>query len=138
VNVPVLLKGVLHPDDARLAIDHGAAGIIVSNHGARQLDTVPATIEALPDLIEAADDKLEVLIDGGIRRGTDVFKAIALGAKAVGVGRPIIWGLAVDGDQGAKRVLDILRKDFELTMRLCGCATIEDINKDLLFSIPKV
>ena len=86
---------------------------------ARQLDTVPATIEALPDLMEAADDKLEVLIDGGIRRGTDVFKALALGAKAVGVGRPLIWGLAVDGEQGAKRVLDILRKDFELTMRLC-------------------
>ena len=133
VNVPVLLKGVLHPDDARLAIDHGAAGIIVSNHGARQLGTVPATIDALPDLMEAADDKLEVLIDGGIRRGTDVFKALALGAKAVGVGRPIIWGLAVDGEQGARRVLDILRKDFELTMRLCGCPTIADINKDLLF-----
>jgi isopentenyl diphosphate isomerase/L-lactate dehydrogenase-like FMN-dependent dehydrogenase len=130
VKVPVLLKGVLHPDDARLAIDHGAAGIIVSNHGARQLDTVPATIDALPALMEAVDGKMEVLIDGGIRRGTDVFKAIALGAKAVGVGRPIIWGLAVDGEQGAKRVLDILRKDFELTMRLCGCATIEDINKD--------
>ena len=129
----MLLKGVLHPDDARLAIDHGAAGIIVSNHGARQLDTVPATIDALPALMEAVDGKMEVLVDGGIRRGTDVFKAIALGAKAVGVGRPIIWGLAVDGEQGAKRVLDILRKDFELTMRLCGCATIEDINKDLLF-----
>jgi len=132
-NVPVLLKGVLHPDDARRAADHGAAGIIVSNHGARQLDTVPATIEALPDLVEAVDGKLEVLIDGGIRRGTDVFKAIALGAKAVGVGRPIIWGLAVDGEQGAKRVIDIVRKDFELTMRLCGCSTLEDITKDLLF-----
>ena len=132
-NVPVLLKGVLHPDDARRAADHGAAGIIVSNHGARQLDTVPATIEALPDLVEAVDGKMDVLIDGGIRRGTDVFKAIALGAKAVGVGRPIIWGLAVDGEQGAKRVIDIVRKDFELTMRLCGCATLEDITKDLLF-----
>ena len=97
-KVPVLLKGVLHPEDARLAIDHGAAGVIVSNHGARQLDTVPATIEALPDIIEAIDGKIEVLIDGGIRRGTDVFKALALGAKAVGVGRPIIWGLAVDGE----------------------------------------
>ena len=132
-KVPVLLKGVLHPDDARRAADHGAAGIIVSNHGARQLDTVPATIEALPDLVEAVDGKLEVLIDGGIRRGTDVFKAIALGAKAVGVGRPIIWGLAVDGEQGAKRVIDIVRKDFELTMRLCGCATLADITQDLLF-----
>ena len=132
-KVPVLLKGVLHPDDARRAADHGAAGIIVSNHGARQLDTVPATIEALPDLVEAVDGKMDVLIDGGIRRGTDVFKAIALGAKAVGVGRPIIWGLAVDGEQGAKRVIDIVRKDFELTMRLCGCATLEDITQDLLF-----
>jgi isopentenyl diphosphate isomerase/L-lactate dehydrogenase-like FMN-dependent dehydrogenase len=132
-NVPVILKGVLHPDDARRAADHGAAGIIVSNHGARQLDTVPATIEALPDLVEAVDGKMDVLIDGGIRRGTDVFKAIALGAKAVGVGRPIIWGLAVDGEQGAKRVIDIVRKDFELTMRLCGCAILEDITKDLLF-----
>jgi 4-hydroxymandelate oxidase len=101
----VLLKGVLHPEDARLAIDHGAAGVIVSNHGARQLDTVPATIEALPDIVDAVDGKLEVLIDGGIRRGTDVVKAIALGAKAVGVGRPIIWGLAVDGEQGAARIL---------------------------------
>ena len=132
-KVPVLLKGVLHPEDARLAIDHGAAGVIVSNHGARQLDTVPATIEALPDIIEAIDGKIEVLIDGGIRRGTDVFKALALGAKAVGVGRPIIWGLAVDGEQGAKRVLDILRKDFELTMRLCGCASVQEIKKDLIF-----
>jgi isopentenyl diphosphate isomerase/L-lactate dehydrogenase-like FMN-dependent dehydrogenase len=131
-KIPVLLKGVLHPEDARLAIDHGAAGVIVSNHGARQLDTVPATIEALPEIIEAIDGKIEVLIDGGIRRGTDVFKAIALGAKAVGVGRPIIWGLAVDGEQGAKRVLDILRKDFELTMRLCGCASVQEIKKTLI------
>jgi isopentenyl diphosphate isomerase/L-lactate dehydrogenase-like FMN-dependent dehydrogenase len=104
----------------RLAIDHGAAGVIVSNHGARQLDTVPATIDVLPGIVEAVDGKIEVLIDGGIRRGTDVFKAIALGAKAVAVGRPIIWGLAVDGQQGARRVLDLLRKDFQLTMKLCG------------------
>ncbi len=133
-NVPVLLKGVLHPEDARLAVEHGAAGVIVSNHGARQLDTVPATIEALPAIVEAVDGKIEVLVDGGIRRGTDILKALALGAKAVGVGRPIIWGLAVDGEQGAKRVLDILRKDFELAMRLCGCTTIEEINRDLVAS----
>ena len=88
-KIPVLLKGVLHPEDARLAIDHGAAGVIVSNHGARQLDTVPATIDALPAIAEAVDGKIEVIIDGGIRRGTDVFKALALGAKAVGVGRPV-------------------------------------------------
>ena len=83
--------------------------------------------------MEAAVDRLEVLIDGGIRRGTDVFQAIALGAKAVGVGRPIIWGLAVDGEQGAERVLDVLRRDFGLSMRLCGCASVGDINEDLLF-----
>ena len=127
-----MLKGVLHPEDARLAVDHGAAGVIVSNHGARQLDTVPATIEALPEIVEAVDGKLEVLIDGGIRRGTDIVKAIALGAKAVGVGRPLIWGLAVDGEQGAKRILDILRKDFELAMRLCGCTSVEEIKKALV------
>ena len=128
----MLLKGVLHPEDARLAVDHGAAGVIVSNHGARQLDTVPATIEALPKIVEAVDGKIEVLIDGGIRRGTDIVKAIALGAKAVGVGRPLIWGLAVDGEQGAKRILDILRKDFELAMRLCGCTSVEEIKKGLV------
>jgi isopentenyl diphosphate isomerase/L-lactate dehydrogenase-like FMN-dependent dehydrogenase len=132
-NIPVLLKGVLHPEDARLAVDHGAAGVIVSNHGARQLDTVPATIEALPEIAEAVENKIEVLVDGGIRRETDVAKAMALGAKAVRVGRPIIWGLAVDGEQGAKRVLDILRKDFELTMRLCGCASVQEIKKTLVW-----
>jgi 4-hydroxymandelate oxidase len=129
----VLLKGVLHPEDARLAIDHGAAGVIVSNHGARQLDTVPATIDVLPGIVEAVDGKIEVLIDGGIRRGTDVFKALALGAKAVAVGRPIIWGLAVDGRQGARRVLDLLRKDFQLTMKLCGCTSVEEITAATIF-----
>jgi 4-hydroxymandelate oxidase len=132
-RLPVLLKGVLHPEDARLAVDHGAAGVIVSNHGGRQLDTVPATIEALPGIVEAVDGRIEVHIDGGIRRGTDVFKAIALGAKAVGVGRPIIWGLAVGGEEGASHVLQTLRKEFELSMRLCGCTTVEEIEKDLLF-----
>ena len=132
-KLPVLLKGVLHPEDARLAVDHGAAGVIVSNHGARQLDTVPATIDALSEIVEAVEDRIEVLIDGGIRRGTDVLKAIALGAKAVGVGRPVIWGLAQDGEDGVKRILDILRKDFELTMRLCGCTSVKEISKDLIF-----
>jgi isopentenyl diphosphate isomerase/L-lactate dehydrogenase-like FMN-dependent dehydrogenase len=86
----------------------------------------------LPEIVEAVDGKIEVLIDGGIRRGTDIVKAIALGAKAVGVGRPIIWGLAVDGEQGATRILDILRKDFELAMRLCGCTSVEEIEKALV------
>jgi len=132
-KLPVLLKGVLHPEDARQSIDYGAAGVIVSNHGARQLDTVPATIEALPGIAEAVDGRTEVFVDGGIRRGTDILKAVALGAKAVGVGRPIIWGLAVDGEQGAKRVLDILRREFELAMRLCGCTSVEEITRDLIW-----
>ena len=132
-KIPVLLKGVIHPEDACLAIDHGAAGLIVSNHGARQLDTVASTIEVLSDILEAVDSRIEVLIDGGIRRGTDVVKAIALGANAVGVGRPIIWGLAVDGEQGVKQILDILRRDFELTMRLCGCTSVHEIKEDLIY-----
>jgi len=131
-RLPVLLKGVLHPEDARLAADHGAAGVIVSNHGGRQLDTVPASIDALAEIVATVDGRVEVFVDGGIRRGTDVVKAIALGAKAVGVGRPIIWGLAVDGDQGVKRVLEILRREFDVAMALCGCSRVAEINKDLL------
>ena len=132
-RLPVLLKGILHPADAKMAVDHGAAGLIVSNHGGRQLDTVPATIDALPGIVAAADEQLEIIVDGGIRRGTDVLKALALGARAVGVGRPIIWGLAVDGEAGVRQVLNLLRKDFELAMRLCGCAAIGDITPDILF-----
>ncbi|MEW6671669.1 MAG: alpha-hydroxy acid oxidase [Thermodesulfobacteriota bacterium] len=133
-RLPVLLKGVLHPEDAQASLDHGAAGLIVSNHGGRQLDTVSATIEALPAIVNAVGGRLEVVIDGGIRRGTDVLKAIALGAGAVGVGRPIIWGLAADGEKGASEVLKILRREFELAMRLSGCRTIADITKDILVS----
>jgi 4-hydroxymandelate oxidase len=133
-RLPVLLKGVLHPEDARMAGEHGAAGVIVSNHGGRQLDTVPATIEALPAIVEAVDNRLEVLLDGGIRRGTDVLKAIALGARAVGVGRPIIWGLAVNGEKGAGEVLKLLRKELELAMRLSGCSSVADITGDILIS----
>ena len=131
-KLPVLLKGVLHPEDARLAIEHGAAGVIVSNHGARQLDTVPATVDVLSEIVEAVEGRIEVLVDGGIRRGTDVIKAIAMGAKAVGVGRPIIWGLAIDGEQGVKRVLDILRKEFELAMRLCGYTSVKELTPELI------
>jgi len=133
-RLPVLLKGVLHPADAKIALEHGAAGLIVSNHGGRQLDTVPATIEALPAIVDAVGDRLEVFIDGGIRRGTDVLKAIASGASAVGVGRPIIWGLAANGEEGVKDVLKILRKEFELAMRLSGCSSIADITKDILIA----
>ena len=131
-HLPVLIKGVIRADDAVKAVDHGAAGIIVSNHGGRQLDTAPATIEVLPEIVSAVADKIEVLIDGGIRRGTDVAKAIALGAKAVLVGRPILWGLAVDGKQGVSRVLEMLRSEFDLAMGLCGCSSVNQIQSDLI------
>lgn len=131
-RLPVLIKGVVHPDDARQALDYGIAGLIVSNHGGRQLDTAPATIEALPDVVEAANNGLEVLIDGGIRRGTDVVKALALGARAVGVGRPIIWGLSHDGENGVSQVLDILRYEIDLAMGLCGCTLVEEVSRDLI------
>jgi 4-hydroxymandelate oxidase len=131
-TLPVLLKGIVHPEDARLAVEHGAAGIIVSNHGGRQLDTAPATIEALPDIIEAVDGRIEVLIDGGIRRGTDVIKALAYGAKAVAVGRPVLWGLAAGGQSGVERVLELLRFEVDLAMGLCGCASVGEIDRSLI------
>ena len=131
-KLPVLLKGIVHPDDARQAADTGAAGVIVSNHGGRQLDTAPATIEALPGIVEAVDGRVEVLIDGGIRRGTDVVKALAYGAKAVAVGRPVLWGLAAEGQRGAEKVLEILRFEVDLAMGLCGCAGVGEITRDLV------
>lgn len=131
-KLPILLKGLVRADDAQLAVKHGAAGIIVSNHGGRQLDTAPATIKVLPEIVAAAGDKLEILIDGGIRRGTDIIKALALGARAVLVGRPILWGLATDGQDGVTKVLNLLRNDLDLSMALCGCPSIKDITKDLI------
>ena len=131
-NLPVILKGITCGEDAELAVEHGADGIIVSNHGGRQLDTCRATIDILPEVIVAAEGKIEILIDGGIRRGTDIIKAIALGAKAVLLGRPMLWGLAVDGTNGAKKVLQILKKEFDLAMALCGCRNVKEINKDLI------
>jgi isopentenyl diphosphate isomerase/L-lactate dehydrogenase-like FMN-dependent dehydrogenase len=121
VDVPVLVKGVLSAEDARLAVEHGAAGVIVSNHGGRQLDGVPASLDALPDVVEEVDGRVEVLVDGGIRRGTDALVALALGARAVLVGRPALWGLAVGGEAGARRVLEILRSELELALCLSGC-----------------
>ena len=118
--VPVLLKGVQTGEDARLAVEHGAAGIVVSNHGGRQLDTVAATIDLLPECVEAVAGRIEVLVDGGVRRGTDVLVALALGARAVLVGRPALWGLAVDGEAGARHVLEILRSEIELGQVLLG------------------
>ncbi|MBE8521585.1 alpha-hydroxy-acid oxidizing protein [Amycolatopsis sp. H6(2020)] len=119
-KLPVLIKGVLHAEDARLAVHHGVAGIVVSNHGGRQLDTVPATIDVLPEIAAAVGGALPVLLDGGIRRGTDVVKALALGADAVGVGRPVVWGLAAGGREGVSEVLEMLRADFDQALALCG------------------
>ena len=131
-RLPVLVKGVVRPDDAMRAVQAGVAGIIVSNHGGRQLDTAPATISVLADIVEAVDGRVDVLVDGGVRRGTDVIKALALGAKAVLVGRPVVWGLAVDGENGVRRVLELLRGELDLAMALCGCSSIRTISRDLI------
>ncbi len=131
-KLPVLVKGILRADDARRAVNHGAAGIIVSNHGARQLDTTPATISVLPEVVDAVAGAVEVYVDGGIRRGTDVLKAMAYGARAVLVGRPILWGLAVGGEAGVKYVLEMLRQEFDLAMALSGCPRLSAISRDLV------
>jgi len=131
-SLPILLKGILTAEDALLALEHGVAGIIVSNHGGRQLDTALASIEALPEIIEAVAGRCEVYIDGGIRRGTDILKALALGARAVLVGRPVLWGLAASGAEGAYHVLEILRKELELAMALSGRPTLSSIDRTLL------
>lgn len=125
--LPVLLKGILHPDDARAALDCGAAGVIVSNHGGRVLDGAVSSITALPDVAAVIAKRIPVLMDGGIRRGADVFRALALGADAVLVGRPVACGLAVAGGQGAAHVLRLLRDELEVTMALTGCATLDQI-----------
>ncbi|MGV9363018.1 alpha-hydroxy acid oxidase [Amycolatopsis sp. NPDC003731] len=129
-KLPVLIKGVLHAEDARLAVHHGVAGLVVSNHGGRQLDTVPATIDVLPEIAAAVGGALPVLLDGGIRRGTDVVKALALGADAVGVGRPIVWGLAAGGREGVSEVLEMLRADFDQALALCGGRHPADLTPD--------
>jgi isopentenyl diphosphate isomerase/L-lactate dehydrogenase-like FMN-dependent dehydrogenase len=128
--LPVLIKGIHTAEDAQLAIEHGAAGVVVSNHGGRQLDAVPASLDMLPEVAEAVDGRAEVLMDGGIRRGTDVVMALALGASAVLAGRAPLWGLAVDGADGARRVLQILHDEIELALCLCGCPTPEDVTRD--------
>ncbi|MGQ4648868.1 alpha-hydroxy-acid oxidizing protein [Lyngbya aestuarii] len=127
-KLPVVVKGILRGDDALRAVEHGVKAIIVSNHGGRQLDGAIATIDALPEVVAAVGDAAEVLIDGGIRRGTDVFKALALGAKGVLVGRPVLWGLAVDGEAGVRHVLQLLRDELDVAMALSGCANLKDID----------
>ncbi|WP_428665980.1 alpha-hydroxy acid oxidase [Runella sp.] len=132
-KIPVLLKGILNPADAEKAVEAGASGIIVSNHGGRNLDTVPATIEALPRIVEKVNKKIPILMDGGIRRGTDVLKALALGATAVLVGKPICFGLACGGAEGVTKVLDILRHELEVAMILTGKATIAEIDESVIW-----
>ncbi len=132
-KVPIILKGILSPEDARLAVEHGAAGVLVSNHGARNLDTAPATIEALPRVVEAVEGRIPVLMDGGIRRGTDVVKALALGARAVLIGRPYLWGLAVGGQAGVEQIVRILVTELQAAMALCGTASLEKIDRHVLW-----
>lgn len=133
-QLPIVIKGIVRADDALRAIEHGAAGIVVSNHGGRQLDTSPATIDALPKIADAVAGRIDVLLDGGIRRGTDAIKALALGAKAVLIGRPVLWGLTAGGVDGVHQVLDILRGELDLAMALCGTAAIEQVTRDLVMS----
>ena len=129
-RLPILLKGILHPLDAQAAIEHGMDGIVVSNHGGRQVDGAIATMDALPPVVEAVGGRVPVLLDSGIRSGADVFRALALGASAVGLGRPYVWGLAAGGEQGVREVIRNLRSDFDLTMGLAGCASVRDIGRE--------
>ena len=131
-KMQIYIKGVLTAEDTLLAIEYGCDGIIVSNHGGRQLDGVPATLDALPECVDAAASRIAVHVDGGFRRGSDIFKAIALGAQCVWVGRPAIWGLAYDGEDGVGVMLDILYEEFKRCMQLTGCVTVKDITRDRL------
>lgn len=130
--LPIILKGILTAEDAVLAVEHGVDGIVVSNHGGRQLDSVPASIEALPEVVEAAGGRCEIYLDGGIRRGTDILKALALGARAVLIGRPILWGLAANGLEGVSHVLELLRAELELAMALAGRPILASIDRSLV------
>ncbi|KAF6137933.1 hypothetical protein GIB67_041806 [Kingdonia uniflora] len=128
-KLPILVKGVVTSEDAILSVQAGAAGIIVSNHGARQLDYVPATISCLEEVVKAVQGRVPVFLDGGVRRGTDVFKALALGASGVFIGRPVLFSLAVDGEAGVRKMLQMLRDEFELTMALSGCCSLKEITR---------
>jgi 4-hydroxymandelate oxidase len=134
--MPLVLKGIVRGDDAKTGVEAGAAAIVVSNHGGRQLDGASATIDVLPEVVEAVEGRVDVLLDGGIRRGGDIMKALGLGAKAVLVGRPYLWGLAVDGEAGVRRVMELLRDDLALTMALCGCPSMADIDRSLVAAAP--
>jgi isopentenyl diphosphate isomerase/L-lactate dehydrogenase-like FMN-dependent dehydrogenase len=136
--LPVLVKGILTPEDARLAVEHGARGVVVSNHGGRQLDTVLSGADALPAVLDAVGDQLDVLVDGGIRRGTDVLKALALGARAVMVGRPVLWGLAADGADGARHVLEILLGELDTALALAGAPRAGELDRSFITVAPWV
>jgi len=129
-RLPILLKGILHPADATAAIEHGMDGIVVSNHGGRQVDGAIGTMDALPAIVEAVGGRIPIVLDSGVRSGADVFRALALGAAAVGLGRPYVWGLAAGGEDGVREVIRNLRADFDLTMGLAGCASVREIGRE--------
>ncbi|MCA8911997.1 MAG: alpha-hydroxy-acid oxidizing protein [Planctomycetes bacterium] len=131
-KLPIVLKGIVRGDDAKRAADAGCAGVIVSNHGGRQLDASIPSARALPEVVAAVDGHIPVLVDGGIEWGADILRSLALGAKAVLIGRPVLWGLAVAGEAGVRNVLEIYKEDFQRAMQLAGCASIADIDSDLL------
>jgi 4-hydroxymandelate oxidase len=131
-HLPIVLKGVAHPEDARLAVGEGVDAIFVSNHGGRQLDTVPAAVDLLPAIADAVGGAVPLLLDGGIRRGTDVVKALALGASAVGIGRPVLWGLTVGGEAGVAQVLEMIRTEVQRALTLCGCSSPHEVPRDLV------
>jgi 4-hydroxymandelate oxidase len=137
-DLPVVAKGIMTAEDVEACVTAGVDGVIVSNHGGRHLDNTLATIEVLPEAVAAAKGRIEIFLDGGIRRGADVVKAIALGAKAVFIGRPLFWGLAVDGERGVARVLDILREEIEITMAKCGRQNIASIDSTVVVKAPRL
>jgi lactate 2-monooxygenase len=132
-KLPIILKGILHPDDAKMAIDYGMDGIVVSNHGGRQVDGSVATMQMLPAIADAVAGRVPILLDSGVRGGADVFKAIALGATAVCVGRPYVYGLTLAGEAGVHEVLRNFMSDFDLTMGLAGCRSLGEVNRSTLF-----
>ena len=134
-RLPIVLKGIMTAEDAVLAAEHGAAAVVVSNHGGRQLDAAPSTLSALPEVVAAAGDRLEVLLDGGIRRGSDVLVALALGARAVLVGRPPMWGLTTGGADGVEQVLRLIGEELDNALALCGCRSPAEVSPTLVGSV---
>jgi 4-hydroxymandelate oxidase len=132
-TLPIVVKGLLSVEDAQMAVDHGAAGIVVSNHGGRQLDGAPATLDVLPEMADAVGDKVELYLDSGVRRGADILKAVALGARAACIGRPYVWGLGADGARGVQRVIEVLRYELDTAMALTGKRTMAEVDRSLVW-----